>query len=108
MLKHGLKVTVSTSAPAKASFVVAMPAPTVKQKRKHSKRVAKQRTSTILAQWGLQLCAGRPLRLVEALRCRRCSKLRNAGKPVVLTVQMTLTDIYGRKASRSVKLTVTR
>ena len=36
------------------------------------------------------------------------AKLRDAGKPVVLTVQMTLTDVYGRKAGRSVKLTVTR
>ena len=47
VLKHGLKVTVSTSTAAKASFVVAMPAPTVKQKRKHGKRVVKQRMSTI-------------------------------------------------------------
>jgi hypothetical protein len=36
------------------------------------------------------------------------SKLHDAGKAVVLTVQMTLTDIYGRTASRSVKVTVTR
>ena len=36
------------------------------------------------------------------------SKLRTAGKPVVLTIEMTLTDVYGRKTTRSVKLTLTR
>jgi PKD repeat protein len=107
VLKHGLKVTVSTSAPAQATFVVAMPAPTVKQKRKHSKRVAKQRMTTILRSGVFSLAPGAhtvSLRLSAAAS----SKLRDASKPVVLTVQMTLTDVYGRKASRSVKLTVTR
>jgi PKD repeat protein len=107
VLKHGLKVTVSTSAPAKASFVVAMPAPTVKQKRNHGKRVAKQRMTTILRSGIWSFAPGThsvPLKLSTA----GASKLRTADKPVVLTVEMTLTDVYGRNASRSVKVTVTR
>jgi PKD repeat protein len=107
VLKHGLKVTVSTSAPAQATFVVAMPAPTVKQKRKHSKRVAKQRMTTILRSGVFSLAPGAHTVSLK-LSAAASSKLRDASKPVVLTVQMTLTDVYGRKASRSVKLTVTR
>ena len=107
VLKHGLKVTLSTSAPAKASFVVAMPAPTVKQKRKHSKRVVKQRMSTILRSGVFSFAPGAHTVSLK-LSAAGSSKLRDAGRPVVVTVQMTLTDIYGRKASRSVTVTVTR
>ena len=106
MLKHGLKVTVSTSAPAKASFVVTMPAPPVKQKRKHGKRVVKQRTSTILRSGVFSFASGTHTASLK-LSAAGASKLRDADKPLMLTVQMTLTDIYGRKAGRSVKVTVT-
>jgi PKD repeat protein len=107
VLKHGLKVTLSTSAPAKASFEVAMPAPTVKQKRKHSKRVVKQRMSTIRRSGVFSFAPGAHTVSLK-LSAAGSSKLHDAGKAVVLTVQMTLTDIYGRTASRSVKVTVTR
>jgi hypothetical protein len=36
------------------------------------------------------------------------AKLHAAAKPVVLTVQMTLTDVYGRRVARSIKVTITR
>ena len=49
-----------------------------------------------------------PTRLSLKLSAAGAAKLRAAGKPVVLTVQMTLTDVYGRKVGRSVKVTVTR
>ena len=107
VLKHGLKVTLSTSAATKASFVVATPAPTVKQKRNHSKRVVKQKMSTILRSGVFSFAPGAHTVSLK-LSAAGSSKLREAGKPVMLTVQMTLTDIYGRKASHSVKVTVTR
>jgi hypothetical protein len=42
------------------------------------------------------------------LSAATAATLRTAGKPVRLTVQMILTDVYGRTLGRSVKLTVTR
>ena len=84
-----------------------MPAPVAKQKRKHSKRVVKQRASRILRSGAFSFAPGTHSASLKLSRAA-ASKLRDASKPVVLTVQMTLTDVYGRKASRSVKLTVTR
>jgi PKD repeat protein len=104
---NGLKVNVSTSSPAKASFVVAMPAPTVKQKRKHGKRVVKQRTTTILRSSVLSFAPGAHSASLK-LSPAGASKLRAAGKPVVLTVRMILTDVYGRTLGRTVRVTVTR
>jgi hypothetical protein len=45
-----------------------------------------------------------------ALKLSRATaaKLHAAAKPVVLTVQMTLTDVYGRRVARSIKVTITR
>ena len=107
VLKSGVGVSVFTNTAAKASFVVAMPASTSKQKRKHGKRIVKQKTSTILRSGAFGFAPGtHPASL--KLSPVGASKLRTAGKPVVLTVQMTLTDVYGRKTTRSVKLTVTR
>ncbi|MGZ4215443.1 MAG: PKD domain-containing protein [Solirubrobacteraceae bacterium] len=106
-LKSGVGVSVFTNTAAKTSFVVAMPASTSKQKRKHGKRIVKQKTSTILRSGAFNFAPGtHPASL--KLSPAGASKLRTAGKPVVLTVQMTLTDVYGRKTTRSVKLTVTR
>jgi PKD repeat protein len=107
VLKHGLKVTLSTSAPAKASFVVTMPTPTAKQQRKHGKRVARARTSTILRTRALSYEPGTHSASLN-LSAATVAKLRTAGKPVTLTVHMILTDVYGRTIGRSVKLTVTR
>ena len=107
VLKRGLKVTVSTNTPAKASFVIAMPAPTVKQKRQHGRRVVKQKMTTIFRSGALSFTP-RSHSASLKLSAAGASKLRSAAKPVVLTVRLTLTDVYGRKTSRSVKLTVTR
>ncbi len=81
VLKHGLKVTVSTNTPAKASFVVAMPAPTVKQKRKHGKRVVKQKMSTIFRSGAFSFAPGSPLGIVEAFRCRLIEAARAPASP---------------------------
>ena len=107
VLKRGLNVPVSTNAPAKANFVVAMRARTTHQKRKHGKRIVKQRTSPILRSGAFSFALGTHSASLKLPRAA-AAKLRAAGKPVVLTVQMTLTDVYGRTVSRSIKTTVTR
>jgi hypothetical protein len=107
VLKSGVGVSVFTNTAAKASFVVVMPVSTITQKRKHGKRVIKQKTSTILRSGAFNFAPGThsaSLKLSHA----GASTLRTARKPLVLTVQMTLTDVYGRRTTRSVKLTVTR
>ena len=107
VLKSGVSVSVFTSTAAKASFVVTMPTPPAKQQRKHGKRVARARTSTILRTRALRYEPGIHSASLK-LSAATAAKLRTTGKPVTLTVQMILTDIYGRTIGRSVKLTVTR
>ena len=104
LLNHGLKVVVFSNTAAKAGFVVTTPVPSSKHAHQHSKR--EPALSTILRTGALSFAPGRRtvwLRLTPA----SARKLRAAGK-AVLTIKMTLTDVYGRKTTRSVKLTVTR
>jgi PKD repeat protein len=107
VLKRGVTVSVFASTAAKASFVVTMPTPPAKHQRKHGKRVAKARTSTILRTGALSYAPGTHAAALK-LSAATAAMLRTAGKPVRLTVQMILTDVYGRTLGRSVKLTVTR
>jgi hypothetical protein len=107
LLKSGVAVNVYTNTASKASFVVTMPVPPTQQNRKHGKRVARARSSTVLRSGVRSFASGAHSTALKLSRAT-AAKLHAAAKPVVLTVQMTLTDIYGRRVARSIKVTITR
>jgi PKD repeat protein len=104
VLKHGLSVSVSTNTAAKASFLVTVPVHVTKHSRRARERVSHTTNATLLRTGTFNFAPGSH---TASLRLSRAaaSKLRSGGNSV-LTLQMTLTDIYGRKLVRSVKLTV--
>ena len=106
VLKHGLSVSVSTNTAAKASFLVTVPVHATKHGQRTHTRISHTTNATLLRTGTLSFPPGSH---TASLRLSRAaaSKLR-AGGNSVLTLQMTLTDAYGRKLVRSVKLTVSR
>ena len=108
VLKRGVVVSVFTNTAAKASFVFTMPS-AHRPSRSASTASASPRHGRALS------CGPGPSAYDSgihsaSLKLSRATaaKLRTASKPMTLTVQMTLTDVYGRTIARSVKLTVTR
>jgi PKD repeat protein len=106
VLKHGLSVSVSTNMAAKASFFVTIQVRATKHGRPARKHVTHTTNARLLRAGAISFGPGTH---TASLRLSRAAadKLR-AGRNSVLTLQMTLTDVYGRKLVRSVKLTVSR
>jgi PKD repeat protein len=104
VLKHGLSLTVSTNAAAKASFIVTMPVHATRRGRKHAKHGSRSTTSILLRTSARSFAPGSHGVTLKLSRAT-AGKLRG-GTGAVLTVQMTLTDVYGRRLGRSARVTI--
>jgi len=106
VLRSGVAVSVFTNTAAKATFVVTMPVHAAKQRQAHRKRVRKQTMTTLLKTRSFSFARGTHTTSLKLSRSA-AAKLR-AGDKTVLTIQMIVTDVYGRTLGRSVNVTVSR
>ena len=103
-LAHGVRISLSVSQAARASFQVTIP---VSQTRlAHSARKPKTRSIALL-HTGAQAVGTGAHALTLKLSQAAARELAGAG-PLVLSVKVTLTEANGATISRSVKVTLTR
>ncbi|HEX4282800.1 MAG TPA: PKD domain-containing protein [Solirubrobacteraceae bacterium] len=103
-LAHGLRISLSVSQAARASFQVTIPVS--QTKLAHSARKPRTRSIALL-QTGAQAVGTGAHALTLKLSRAAAGELAGAG-PLVLSVKVTLTGANGSTISRTVKVTLTR